>query len=355
MGLTHEKLAKKLILLLLLSFGCHHVLPTGTSKGTFKLAPTKFHLGALEHFLLRQFRIDRIRQISGLIGRLWLPSRPRVYRDTWRNGSAMSPNSVYGSWIDQRLGRENLPLMPHSWSDIFCLFYTILGDLKTLDPINARTSPTLQSVILKHRTIVAIILTDRHMAAPWLLRGVRTLRLLKRHVFFCLIGSQLCRIWQLLQFAKWSANTIWLLRVWKSCACVRVCATGFSARQSLNEKWRECEYIWWRLLLYLHHFLKNSSKVFVCLPQGLGDSTAHRVMSDGGVEVKSHGWLCFCVWFSLYYWLRDAGRLKSLQSWRLSCFLGSFLPGIWACQAEVGRGLQERSAIESRPVSLRDK
>lgn len=64
-GCTHEKLAKKLILLLLLRFGCHHVLPTGTSTGTFKLE-TKFHLGAIEHFLLRQFRTDRIRLISGL-------------------------------------------------------------------------------------------------------------------------------------------------------------------------------------------------------------------------------------------------------------------------------------------------
>lgn len=120
-GCTHEKLAKKLILLLLLSFWCHHVLPTGTSKGTFKLE-TKFHVGALEYFLLRKFRTDHIQLISGLISRPWLPSRPRVYRDTWRNASAMSPHSVYGCWIDQRLGREKLTLMPHSWSTIFCLF-----------------------------------------------------------------------------------------------------------------------------------------------------------------------------------------------------------------------------------------
>lgn len=109
-----------------------------------------------------------------------------------------------------------LCLMLHSWGNIFCYvimmmyFFQNCGNLKL---IHLCMSPKLQIVISEHKTSVTIILTDRHTAALWLLRGVRTVRLLKRHVFFGLIGSQLRRIWQLLQFAKWSANTIWLLRV----------------------------------------------------------------------------------------------------------------------------------------------
>lgn len=62
---------------------------------------------------------------------------------------------------------------------------------------------------------------DRHTAVLWFPKGVRSLCLFKLHVFFSLIGGQLCRIWQLLQFVKWSANTIWQHRVWKLCVCVR--------------------------------------------------------------------------------------------------------------------------------------
>lgn len=60
---------------------------------------------------------------------------------------------------------------------------------------------------------LTVMLMDRHTAALWLPKGVRTLSLFRLHVFFCLIGSQLCRIWQQLQFVKWSANAIWQHRV----------------------------------------------------------------------------------------------------------------------------------------------
>lgn len=146
MGCTHEKLAKKHILLLLLSFGCHHVLPTGTSKGTFKLE-TKFHLGTVENCLLRQFRTDCLQIISGLVGR---PCVPSVYWNMWRNVSfhqwVQILFLVVGS-MSQRSDGEKLTLMSHSWSSVFCLFCRILHDLKTSNPINVRMSPTLQSVI----------------------------------------------------------------------------------------------------------------------------------------------------------------------------------------------------------------
>lgn len=118
-----------------------------------------------------------------------------------------------------RGNRENTMLMLHSWGNIFCsvimmmYFFSEFWASGNLKLIHLCRSPKLQIVISEHKTTVTIILTDRHTAALWLLRGVRTVRLLKRHVFFGLIGSQLRRIWQLLQFAKWSANTIWLLRV----------------------------------------------------------------------------------------------------------------------------------------------